>query len=71
MRKKIFCQNSDKFGYSFMKNYIMFNYILCIYKNIFILSLLKIDALNFTMYIFMILTCPLKNTSLDYIILFQ
>ena len=30
--KKTFCQNSDKFGYSFIKNDIMFMYILCIYK---------------------------------------
>ena len=48
---------------------------LCIYfvftkKNI-ILSLFKVDTLNFTMYILTILACPLKNTSLDYIIQFQ
>ena len=30
--KKTFCQNSDKFGYSFIKNDIMFMYILYIYK---------------------------------------
>ena len=34
-------------------------YILCIYKKN-ILSLFKIDALNFTMYILTILTSPLK-----------
>ena len=60
-KKKTFCQNSDKFVYSFIKNNIMFMYMLCIYKksNI-ILSLSKIDTLNFTMYILTILTCPLK-----------
>ena len=26
------CQNSDKFGYSFVKKNIMLMYILCIYK---------------------------------------
>ena len=30
--KKTFCQNSDKLGYSFIKNDIMFMYLLCIYK---------------------------------------
>ena len=61
MEKKTFCQNSDKFVYSFIKNNIMFMYMLCIYKksNI-ILSLSKIDTLKFTMYILTILTCPLK-----------
>ena len=59
-------QNSEKFGYSFIKNNIMFIDILCIFfKKSIILSLLKVDALNFTMYIFLILTCPLKTTSLD------
>ena len=28
-KKKAFCQNSDKFGYSFIKNDTMFIYILC------------------------------------------
>ena len=32
MEKKIFYQNSDKFSYSFIKNDIMFMYLLCIYK---------------------------------------
>ena len=32
-----------------------------IYKNPIILSLFKIDTLNFTMYILTILTCPLKK----------
>ena len=59
MKKKTFCQNSDKFGYSFIKNDIMFMYILCIKKNI--LSLFKFDTLNFTMYVLTILTCPLKT----------
>ena len=31
-RKKTFCQNSDKFGYSFIKNETMSMYILFIYK---------------------------------------
>ena len=35
-------------------------YLLCIYKKPIILSLFKIDTLNFTMYILTILTCPLK-----------
>ena len=35
-------------------------YILCIYKKTIILSLFKIDTLNFTMYILTNLTCPLK-----------
>ena len=30
--EKTFCQNSDKFGYSFIYKDIMFMYILCIYK---------------------------------------
>ena len=30
--KKTFCQNSGKFGYSFIKNDITVIYILCIYK---------------------------------------
>ena len=63
--KKTFCQNSDKFGYSFIKNDTMFMYLLCICKQTIILSLFKIDALNFTMYILMILTSPLKYMSLD------
>ena len=58
--KKTFCRNSDKFGYSFIKNYIMFMHMLCIYKKTIILSLFKIDTFNFTMYILTILTCPLK-----------
>ena len=60
MEKKIFCQNSDKFGYSFIKIDIMFMYLLCIYKKTIILSLFKIDTLNFTVYILTILTSPLK-----------
>ena len=38
-------------------------YILCIYKNPIILSLLKIDTFNFTMYISTISAFPLKYTS--------
>ena len=59
--KKTFCQNSDKFCCSFIKNDIMFMYLLYIYKKPIILSLFKIDTLNFTMYILANLTCPLKT----------
>ena len=59
--KKTFCQNSDKFGYSFIKNDTIFMYLLCIYKKIIVLSLFKIDTLNFTMYILTIWTCTLKT----------
>ena len=59
--QKTFCQNSDYFGYRFIKNDIRFMYLLCIYKGSIILSLFKIDTLNFTMYILKILTCPLKT----------
>ena len=45
----------------FLKNDIMFMHLLCIYKKPIILSLFKIDTLNFTMYILTILTCPLKT----------
>ena len=38
----------------------MFVYLLCIYKKPIILTLFKIDPLNFTIYILTILTCPLK-----------
>ena len=71
MKKKTFCQNSEKFGYSFIKNGIMFMYLLFIYKNTIIVSLFKIKTLNFTMHILTILACPLKHVSLDYIIQFQ
>ena len=58
--KKTFYQNSDRFGYCFIKNNIMFMYYYFVFtkKNI-ILSLCKIDTWNFTMYILTILTCPL------------
>ena len=36
-------------------------YLLCIHKKLIILSLFKIDTINFTMYILAILTCPLKT----------
>ena len=39
----------------------MFMYLLYIYKNPIILSLFKIDTLNFTMYILANSTCPLKT----------
>ena len=56
------CQNSDKFGYSFVKKNIMLMYILCIYKKkSIIVRLFKTDTLNLTMYILTILTCPLKK----------
>ena len=38
----------------------MYMYFLCIYKKPIILSLFKIVTLNFTMYIFTILTCTLN-----------
>ena len=56
MSKKTFFQNSDYLGYCFIKNGIMFIYLLCVYKKPIILSLLKIDKLNFTMYVLTILT---------------
>ena len=59
--KKTFCQNSDKFGYSFIKNDIMFMYLLYIYKKLIILSLFNIDTLDFIMYILTNLTYPLKT----------
>ena len=40
-------------------------YLSYIYKNPVILSLFKIVALNFTMYILTILTCSLKMMSLE------
>ena len=58
--KKTFCQNSNNFAYSFIKN-DMFMYLLCIHKKLIILSLFIIDTLNFTIYILMNLTCPLKT----------
>ena len=39
----------------------MFMYLFYIYKKPYILSLFKIDTLNFTMYILANLTCPLKT----------
>ena len=36
--KKTFCQNNDKLGYSFVKNDIMFMYLLCTYKKLIILK---------------------------------
>ena len=44
-----------------MKNDIWFMYLLCIYKKLIILSLFNVDTLNFTMYILMNLTFPLKT----------
>ena len=49
--KKSFYQNSGKFSYSFIENDIMCMYLLCICKNPITLSLLKINTLNFTIYI--------------------
>ena len=51
--KKTFCQNSDKFGYSFIKNDLL--------KKTITLGLFKIDTLNCTMYILMISTCSSKT----------
>ena len=53
---------------SLVKTDIMSMYMLYNKKKTVILSLFKTDTLNFTMYILTILTCPLKDTSLDYII---
>ena len=60
MERNIF-QNSDNFGYSFIKNDIMFMYLLCTYKTLIILSFFNIDTLSFIMYIITNLTCPLKT----------
>ena len=51
----------------FIKNGIMFMYLLYIYKKPIILSLFKTDTLKFTMYILANLTCFSKHM-LDYII---
>ena len=59
-KKKTFCQNSNYFGCSFIKNDILFMYFLCIYKKPVILSLFRLDILNFTLYILTTLLCPLK-----------
>ena len=63
MEKKHFVKivNNDKFGYSSIKNDIMFMYLLYIYIKTIIFSLFKIDTLNFIMHILMILKCPLKT----------
>ena len=45
MKKKTFSQNSDKFGYSFIKNDIVYVYTLYLQKTI-ILRLFKIDTLQ-------------------------
>ena len=58
--KKNQCQNFDKFGYNIIKNGISCMYLLCIYKQIIIFRIFKINTLNFTMYISTILTYPLK-----------
>ena len=42
--EKTFGQNSDKFGYSFIKSDIMFIYLLCVYKETIISSLFKIEV---------------------------
>ena len=59
--KKTFCQNSDKFCCSFIQNGIIFRCLLYIYRKPIILSLFKIDILNFTVYILANLTWPLKT----------
>ena len=54
-------KNSNRFSYSFIKNDIMFIFLLCIYKKFITLNLFKIDTLNFIMYILAILTWPIKT----------
>ena len=60
-RAQIWKKSFVKIAYSFIKNYIMFMYLLYIYKKTINLSLFKINTLNFTMYILANLTCPLKT----------
>ena len=42
--KKTFCQNSDKFGYGFIKTGIMFMHLFCIYKKPIIYNLKLIHS---------------------------
>ena len=65
IRKKPFFQNSEKFGYSFIKSDIGYMYLSFIYKNPIMLSLLEIVTLNITMYILTILTGSLKIMLLE------
>ena len=51
--EKTFCQNSDKFGSSFIKNDILCIYILCIYKKNSYIKLHHVYFENFDM--------PFKN----------
>ena len=59
--EKTFRQNSDYFPYRFSKYDIMLMHLLRIYKKPIILSLVKIDTLNITIYILTVLTCSLKT----------
>ena len=61
MEKKHFVKIITILVTALFKNDIMFMHILCIYKKTIVLSLFKIDTLNFTMYILTVLTCPLKT----------
>ena len=63
--KKTYFQNSEKFGYSFIKSDIGYIYLFFIYKNLIMLSLLETVTLNFTMYILTISTGSLKIMSLE------
>ena len=60
--EKTFCQNSARLGYSFiLERHYIYVYTLYLHKKTFVLSLSKIDTLNFTMYILKILTWSFKN----------
>ena len=61
MEKEHFVKIVTNFVLFFFKNDIVFMYLLFIYKTPIILSLFKVDTLNFTMYILANLTCPLKT----------
>ena len=67
MEKKHFVELVTSLVTVLLKNDIVFMDLLFIFKNHIILSLFKIETLNFTMYSLTILTCPLKHMSLDYI----
>ena len=56
----IFSQNSEKCGYSFIKDEIISMCLPFIYESLILLSLFKIVTLNFSMYILIKLTCTLK-----------
>ena len=64
--KIFFFQNSDKSGDSFMKNGIMFIYLLRIYKKPIFLNLFKITKIKLHHVHFNHFDMPFKNMSLDY-----